>query len=129
MYLVNFSGHPAPRGAESFAVVEAALPSKSAPVAPEVAAAALEMLAQIEKNPAVAEALRRGEAQLVLPGYSPLATALVAAAAGRMGRLPSVRWGIRRRNKYVLSAPLDLQELRNGARAGRWPAFLTVNLR
>jgi hypothetical protein len=118
LYLVNFSGHPAPHGAEIFPVVEIS-PPKAAPVAPEVAAAALKMLAQIEEDPAVAEALRRGEVQLVLPGYSPLATALVAAAAGRMGRLPSVRWGIRRRNKYVLSAPLDLQEIRNGARAGR----------
>ncbi|MGB9886491.1 MAG: CRISPR-associated protein Csx15 [Moorellales bacterium] len=119
LYLINFSGHPAPRGAEGFLVVDVPSPSKSAPLVPEVAAAALEMLGRTEEDPAAAEALRRGEAQLILPGYSPLATALVAAAAGRMGRLPSVRWGIRRRNSYVLSAPLDLQGLRNRMRANR----------
>lgn len=119
MRLINFSGHPAPRGAEMFVVTDVP-PLQVAPVAPEVAGAARGMLAGAEKDPGLKDALLRGEVQLILPGYAPLAAALVAVAAGRAGRLPCVRWGVRRRNKYVLSAPLDLQELRNGARGGRW---------
>lgn len=118
MYLINFSGHPAPRGSEGFEVIE--VPSlEIAPIAPEVAAVAEALVKGAAGLPGVDEALRRGEAQVLLPGYSPLAVAVAAAAAGIMGRMPSVRWGIRRKNGYVLSAPLDLQGLRNRMRTAR----------
>ncbi|RJO60693.1 MAG: hypothetical protein C4542_08465 [Dehalococcoidia bacterium] len=117
MILINFSGHPVPiRGAEKVSIVEIDLPVVS-PTTGAILTAARRMFDEAEER--VAEAIARGEYQMLLPGYAPLAAALITESAGRSGRLPAVRWTIRRGNKYVCTPPLNLQAARTAARGRR----------
>lgn len=118
MILLNFSGHPAPRGIEGLCVVEVEIPSVT-PTPPGVTGAARQMFDEAGSRPEVAEAVSRGEYQMMLPGYAPLAAALITESAGRTGRLPTVRWTVRRRSKYICTPPVDLQAARTAARGRR----------
>lgn len=118
MILLNFSGHPAPRGSEQMDVVDFP-PVISNPTPAEINKKAQELASLACKNKKIQEAVLRGEYHILLPGYSPLAAALISELAGRTGRLPTVRWGMRRRDKYYLSPPCCLQATRTGAKAKR----------
>jgi hypothetical protein len=118
MILLNFSGHPAPRGTEEMDVVDIP-PVIANPTPAEINKKVQALVDQVCEDKNVKEAIARGEYQVLLPGYSPLATALMAELAGRTGRLPTVRWGIRRREKFYISSPCQLQAQRTAARVRR----------
>lgn len=118
MILLNFSGHPAPRGSEEMNVYDIP-PVIANPMPAEVNKKVQELVEHACENGKVKEAVERGEYQVLLPGYSPLAAALISELAGRTGRLPTIRWAVRRRDKYYLSPPCRLQANRTAARARR----------
>jgi len=118
MILLNFSGHPAPRGTEDMEVIDIPLVIAN-PLPSEVSAKARAVVDMACKDEKVRECIARGEYQVLLPGYSPLAAALISELAGRTGRLPTVRWAIRRKDKYYISPPCRLQANRTAARVRR----------
>ncbi len=120
MLLLNFSGHPAPRGTDKDKMDVIDLPPViTNPLPIEVNKSVQTLVDEACNDEKVREAIVRGEYQVLLPGYSPLAAALISELAGRTGRLPTVRWGVRRRDKYYLSPPCRLQANRTAARARR----------
>lgn len=113
MLLVNLSGHPAPRGSEAFAVCD--VPVANVPVSARgVAAAATDLLGKVLA--AHREEVMRGEYQVLLPGMTPLAAAVLALLHGVAGHFPAIRFAVKGETGFRLSEPMDLQALRTSAR-------------
>lgn len=112
------SGHPAPKGAtEEFETV-VDVPVPNAPFTSRgIATTAGALVAEAEK--ASGGAVAWGDFEVMLPGLTPLAAAVLACLHGKSGAFPSVRFAVRTDGGFVLSDPLDLFTLRLSARARR----------
>lgn len=118
MILLNFSGHPAPKGADEMEIIDFP-PVIANPMPKDVNEKVKDLVDKACQSEKIRQAIETGEYQILLPGYSPLTAALISELAGRSGRLPTVRWAVRRRDKYYISPPCRLQANRTAARAKR----------
>lgn len=113
MLLVNLSGHPAPRGSEGFEVFD--VPVANVPVSAEgIAAAATDLVGGVLATHR--EEVMRREFQVILPGMTPLAAAVLAQLHGVAGHFPAIRFAVKGETGFRLSEPMDLQALRTSAR-------------
>lgn len=110
--LFNLSGHPAPVGSPED-VITLAIPNVV--MSPEkIAEAAKALVDQLPED-----IVARGQYEVLLPGMAPLAAAVLAVLHGRSGFFPAIRFSVRRDEGFVISEPLDLQDLRLAAREKR----------
>ena len=119
--LLNLSGHPAPRGAEKAfdKVVTVPVPTVDLGRAEAIKEAAQSLVKQALEDAELKEALRRGEAAVILPGASVLAGTVLAVLEGFSGTLPKLFWAVRTEGGFTLSEGLDLSELRLAGRSLR----------
>jgi len=119
--LLNLSGHPAPRGAEEAfdKVVSIPVPNVDLGRAEAIKEAAQSLVKQALEDAELKEALRRGEAAVILPGASVLAGTVLAVLEGFSGTLPKLFWAVRTEGGFTLSEGLDLSELRLAGRSLR----------
>lgn len=110
--LFNLSGHPAPMGSPEDTVT---VPVPNVVMAPDKISEAATVLVDTLPEDVVA----RGQYEVILPGMTPLAAAVLAVLHGRTGCFPMIRFSSRRDGGFVLSEPLDLQNLRLAARESR----------
>lgn len=110
--LFNLSGHPAPIGSPEGTIT---IPIPNVTMTPEKIAEAAEAL--VDQLPD--DIVTRGQYEVMLPGMTPLAAAVLAVLHGRTGCFPVIRFSVRRNGGFVLSEPLDLQNLRLAARERR----------
>lgn len=115
MYLFNLSGHTPPKGSEEFDVIVNRDIPNIAPTPEAVARQAFELVDSLPQ-----EALREGGFEVILPGMTPLAAAVLAVIHGRYGQFPAIRFAVRQADgTFRLSGRIDLQQVRMDGRAGR----------
>ena len=121
--LLNLSGHPAPKGAEEVfeEVISVSVPNVDMAELTSVyeAARSLVRKALESADSKAKEAIRRGEAAVILPGASALAGAVLAVLVGVSGTFPGLYWAVRTENGFVLSEGMDLSSLRLEGRSLR----------
>ena len=120
MVLINLSGHPAPKGAETAfeAVVDIPVPNVDLGSAAAVAEAAKDLIKKALASEA-REAVLRGEVAVILPGATALAAPVLAALVGVSGVFPKLYWAVKGPEGFSLSEGLELQVIRLEARALR----------
>ncbi|MGI9951262.1 CRISPR-associated protein Csx15 [Moorellaceae bacterium AZ2] len=108
MYLFNLSGHTPPRGSEEFDVIVNRDIPNIPPVPEAVARQAFELVNSLPQD-----VVREGGFEIILPGMTPLAAAVLAVIHSRYGQFPSIRFAVRQSDgTFKLSGRIDLQGLR-----------------
>ncbi len=109
--LFNLSGHPTPPGAEELEVIS--LPSPNVELTPaSIQQAALETVKSLPLD-----VVATGNYEVMLPGLTPLAIALMVVLHGVSGHFPRVRFAVRGEQGFKLhEESWDLMALRLSAR-------------
>ncbi|SMB96736.1 hypothetical protein SAMN00808754_1621 [Thermanaeromonas toyohensis ToBE] len=115
MYLFNLSGHSVPAKNERYDVII----NRDYPTIPPVPRAirkqAIELVDSLPRD-----VLERGDFEVILPGMTPLAAAVIAVLDNRCGALPCIRFAVKQADgTYRLSGPINLQRIRTEGQSKR----------
>lgn len=114
MYLLNLSGHPVPQCEYEFEQV-VNVPITNVDMSVDgIQRAAFDIVAQLPL-----QQVMTGQCEIILPGLTPLAAAVLAILHGISGIFLPIRFAVRTENGFTLSDRLDLFQLRLSARDWR----------
>lgn len=119
--LFNMSGHPLANGmlkkVKNYTVVDIPIPNVDLSTPKKLVNSIIQLMAPMFEY---TRELKTGEYEILFPGMSPLAIAVLTTLHGLSGHFPTFRWTYRTEDGFALSDKMDLQKIRLEARDDRF---------
>lgn len=114
-YLFNLSGHSVPPTNNKFDVIVNRDYPNIPPFPEAIRRQAVKLVDSLPQD-----VLERGDFEVILPGMTPLAAAVIAVIESRRGALPCIRFAVKQPDgTYRLSGRIDLQQIRAEGQSGK----------